>query len=87
MRFQGRHLQRHERAAIGFLLRHLAFGLIGGGVFGLLVLLANIGHLRSLATESSDGLLTLCLFFFGLFVTFGSLGMVVGVMGLAEDKN
>jgi hypothetical protein len=40
-----------------------------------------------LATVSRDGGLTLVLFFFGLIVTFGGVGMGVGVMSLAQDEN
>jgi len=78
---------RHERNAITFLLRHLLVGAVGGLVFGVLVIVLDIAHLRSLAMESNDGILTLVLFFFGLFVTFGSLGMAAGIMGLAQDDN
>ncbi len=77
-------LLRHERTAIVFLLRHLLVGIVGALLFGGLVLLFDIAHLRSLATESRDGLLTLVLFFFGLAVTFGSRAMAIGVMGQAE---
>jgi len=78
---------RHERNAITFLLRHLLVGALGGLVFGVLVIVLDIAHLRSLAMESNDGILTLVLFFFGLFVAFGSLGMAAGIMGLAQDDN
>ena len=78
---------RHERNAITFLLRHLLVGAAGGMVFGVLVIALDIAHLRSLAMDSQDGVLTLALFFFGLFVTFGSLGMAAGIMGLAQDDN
>jgi hypothetical protein len=78
---------RHERNAITFLLRHLLYGAVGGMVFGVLVVVLDIAHLRSLAMESTDGILTLVLFFFGLFVTFGSLGMAAGIMGLGQDDN
>ncbi len=80
-------LLRHERLAIVFLIRHLAFGVVGGVLFGSLVLYFDIGHLRSLAGESADGLLTLALFFFGLVVTFGSVAMGVGVMSQGRDEN
>ena len=80
-------LHRHERTVVAFLIRHLLMGVAGGMVFGALVLIFDIAHLRSLAGESSDGILTLVLFFFGLFVTFGSLGMGAGIMSLAQDEN
>ena len=80
-------LLRHEQTAIAFLIRHLLVGAVGGVLFGGLVLYFDIAHLRSLAFESRDGLLTLGLFFFGLFVTFGSLAMAIGVMGQGQDEN
>jgi hypothetical protein len=80
-------LLRHERAAITFLVRHLLIGTLGALLFGTLVLIFDIGHLRTLAGESADGILTLVLFFFGLFVTFGSIAMAVGVMSQAQDEN
>ncbi len=80
-------LHRYERAAIGFLIRHLLVGALGGMVFGGLIVGFDIAHLRSLADESADGILTLLLFFFGLFVTFGSVGMGVGIMSLAQDED
>lgn len=80
-------LLRHERTAIGFLLRHMLFGVAGAVLFGGLVLYLDIGHLRSLAHDSEDGWLTLVLFFFGLAVTFGSVAMGIGVMGQGQDEN
>jgi hypothetical protein len=80
-------LLRHERSAIVFLARHLLVGIVGGLLFGALVLYFDIGHLRSLAGESGDGLLTLGLFFFGLMVTFGSAAMGIGIMTQGQDEN
>ncbi len=80
-------LQRHERAALGFLARHLVVGIVGGLLFGGLMIIFDIAHLRTLATESNDGILTLVLFFFGLIITFGSVGMGVGIMSQAQDEN
>jgi hypothetical protein len=80
-------MKRHEKNVVLFLLRHLAYGVVGGVVFGGLVLYYDIGHMRSLALDSDNGLLTLGVFFFGLLITFGSLGMAAGVMGLAQDDN
>lgn len=80
-------LLRHERTVIVFLIRHMLFGMVGAILFGGLVLYFDIGHLRSMAVESQDGVLTLALFFFGLVVTFGSVAMGVGVMGQGQDEN
>ncbi|HIJ62643.1 MAG TPA: hypothetical protein HPQ04_08140 [Rhodospirillaceae bacterium] len=78
---------RQERTLISFLLRHLLVGVVGGLLFGGLILAFDIGHLRTLAGESANGLLSLGLLFFGLAVTFGSLGMGVGIMSQGEDEN
>jgi hypothetical protein len=83
----GNKLSRQEKSVLGFLLRHMLYGLAGGLCFGLLVLYFDIAHLRSLAMESKDGWLTILLFFFGLFITFGSVGMAAGVMGQGQDEN
>jgi len=80
-------LKRHEKAALTFLLRHLITGLVGGGVFGALLLYFDISHLRSLAFDSDSGPLTIALLFVGLFATFGGIGMATGIMGLAQDEN
>lgn len=77
----------HERHAILFLLRHMMYGTVGGFTFGALVLFFDIGQLRSLAFESSHPIGVIILFFFGLFVTFGSLGMGVGIMGLGNHSD
>ncbi len=80
-------LLRHERAVIFFLIRHLAVGAVGAVLFGILVLVLDIGHLRTLATLSADGLASIGLLFFGLIVTFGGLGMGIGIMSLARDDS
>jgi len=80
-------LQRYEKNAIFFLLRHLLSGALAGMLFGVLVLVFDIAHMRSLAFNSENGALTLVLFFFGLFVTFGSLGMAAGIMSQGQDDH
>jgi len=80
-------LLRHERDAITFLVRHLLVGVAGGLLFGGLMVAFDIGHLRTLAGESSSGMLSLGLLFFGLAVTFGSLAMGVAIMGQGADEN
>lgn len=78
-------LNLKEREALRFLGQHLLYGLAAGATFGAMVLATDLGHIWTLATESSHGIIVLILFFFGLFVTFGSVGMGVGVMSLARD--
>jgi hypothetical protein len=74
-----------EKDALKFLALHLIYGLVGGFTFGGLVLATDLGSIRTLAMESAQPALVLVLFFFGLFVTFGSVGMGVGIMSLAHD--
>lgn len=80
-------LKKHEKNVLDFLLTHLLLGTIGGFLFGLLLLWADVGGLRTLITGSDDALLIIILLFFGLFITFGSVGMGIGIMSLGEDKN
>lgn len=80
-------LLRKEREALAFLGRHLAYGAAGGFVFGGLVMALDLGNLRTLMLSSESPLLAIAMLFFGLFVTFGSAGMGVGVMSLGEDEN
>lgn len=80
-------LKRHEKNAILFLLQHLLYGVVGAVVFGGMLLYFDVGHLRTMAMVEDDGILTLVLMFVGLIVTFGSIGMATGIMGLAQDEN
>lgn len=80
-------LSRKEREALTYLGIHLIYGLAAGLTFGLAVLATNLGNLRTLAFESSHTALVLAVFFFGLFITFGSVGMGVGVMSLGRDDD
>ena len=77
----------HQRHAVGFLLRHCAFGTLGGFLFGALFLYFDIFGLGSMIFASPDRNLFLLMLFFGLFITFGSLGMGVGIMGLGEERD
>ena len=80
-------LNRKEREALKFLGMHLVYGLAAALTFGLAVLATNLGNLRTLALESSSPVMVLALFFLGLFVTFGSVVMGVGIMSLARDDD
>jgi len=77
----------HQRHAVGFLLRHCAFGTLGGFLFGALFLYFDIFGLGSMIFASPDRNLFLLMLFFGLFITFGSIGMGVGIMGLGEERD
>ena len=78
---------RQAKEAITFLLQHLVVGTAGGFVFGGLVLYYDVAGLGSLIWNSSEPWLALFLLFFGLFVTFGSLGMGWGVMALGRERD
>lgn len=78
-------LQRHERIFLGFLLRHLLIGVAGALAFGLALLGLNLFDLRTLILGSDQPVLFAGLLFFGLFVTFGSVAMGIGVMTIGED--
>jgi hypothetical protein len=80
-------MQPVERRAVGFLFKHLAAGAVGGFLFGALVLWFDVAGLATMIEASSHRVLALFMLFFGLFITFGSLGMAVGVMGLGEERD
>jgi len=80
-------LKQHEKKALRFLLQHLFFGAVGGIVFGVLLLWLDVGGLGTLVLNSDHTALYGGMLFFGLFITFGSAGMAIGVMSLAEDRN
>lgn len=72
---------------VSFLLKHLAVGSAGGLLLGVLLLLMDVAGLRTLILASPDRALFLVLLFFGLWVTFGSLAMAVGIMQLGEERD
>ena len=74
-----------EKEALKYLGQHLIYGLAAGGTFGAGILALDLGNLRTLALSSSQPTLVLILLFLGLFVTFGSVGMGVGVMNLGRE--
>lgn len=77
----------HQKKVLGFLLRHLASGVFGGFFFGGLLLYVDAGGMRTMIMSSPDGYISLFLLFFGLFVTFGGVGMAIGVMSLGEERD
>ena len=72
-------LHRLSRRAHG--VRHA-----GGFVFGALLLWQDVAGIATLIFASPERDLFLLLLFFGLFITFGSIGMAVGVMQLGEER-
>jgi hypothetical protein len=77
----------HYRHFVMFLVRHCLYGTAGGLVFGGLLLWQDVNGLGTLIFASPDRALILALLFFAMFVTFGSLGMAVGVMQLGEERD
>ena len=77
----------HQKKVLLFLGRHLVAGVFGGFLFGALLLFYDIGGMWSMISASSDKWTFLFLLFFGLFVTFGSVGMAIGVMSLGEERD
>ena len=76
-----------HREAILFLLKHCAGGCAGGLVFGWLILKFDIAGLGTMIAASPDKYLVLGMLFFGLFITFGSIAMAIGVMNLGEERD
>jgi len=75
------------RVTLLFLLQHLAAGAFGGFVFGSLLLYFDVSKLWTLISQSPDSFMVLSLLYFGLFVTFGSLGMGWGIFSLAQERD
>lgn len=80
-------LNLKEKEALKFLGTHLLYGLAAGFTFGIMVLATNMGNIWTLARQSNHTVIVLALFFFGLLITFGSVGMGVGIMSLARDED
>ena len=86
----GQHYRRDNRELLRFFASHLVVGLIAGE--GLLagLLITNAGGLRTLIWHSSERIVALALLVIFFAITFGSLAMGSGVMGLRnrneEDK-
>lgn len=78
-------LHRHERLFLTFLLRHLLIGVAGALTFGLALLGLDLFGLRTLILQSDQPFLFSLLLFFGLFVTFGSVAMGIGIMTIGDD--
>jgi len=77
-------MARDTKIMLKFLGLHLACGIAAALIFGSAILVSDLSHIRTLALESSHPVLVLVLMFFGLMVTFGSLAMGVGIMGLGD---
>ena len=80
-------MQDHEKRFVGFLLRHMAYGASGGFVFGAALLAQDFANIRSMALGTDTPFLWFFLLFFGLFVTFGSIGIGIGVMTIPYRRD
>jgi hypothetical protein len=80
-------LNVHERKILEFLGVHLLGGVAAALVFGGAILAMDIGHIRTLALQSANPVLALVVLFWGLIVTFGGLGMGMGIMSLSKDDD
>ena len=80
-------LNNKEWEALKFLAAHLCYGTAAAITFGAAVLATDLSNIRTLAMRSPHPFLVIGLMFFGLFITFGSIAMAVGVMGLARDDD
>jgi hypothetical protein len=78
-------MKPYEKAAVFFLLQHLAAGAAGAVVLGIGILLFDIANLGTLVTTSEHWPMATFLLFFGLMTTFGGVAMCVGVMSIGEE--
>ncbi len=70
-----------------FLLKHMLAGIFGGVFFGALFLYCDINGLWSMIASSSDKWMVIFMFFTGLAITFGSIGMGWGIFSLAQERD
>jgi len=80
-------VQSFEKHALYFLLTHLFYGSVVGFIIGWMIIRFDFRGIGSMIDKSPDGWLWMILMFFGLFVTFGSIGMGVGIMSLGEERD
>ncbi len=78
-------LRKISNPLIRLLVHHLLYGTFGAVLFSVLLLYFDIAHLWTLALGSGQPVLVIALLFFGLFVTFGSIAMGIGIMTLKEN--
>lgn len=68
-----------------FLALHLAFGAAIGVAFASLVIMSNVSDIKTLITESAEPYLAVALLYAMNMLTFGAMGMGIGVMTLPLD--
>ena len=72
---------------LAFIRDHLIGGTLGALVLGLVLLYADVGGLKQLMWDSPDRWLYLVLYFFGLWITCGSVALAVGIMRLGDHRD
>ncbi len=80
-------MQSCHRPGINFLLKHLMYGTIGGVTLGGLILWFDFAGLATMIFASPEKYLFLAMLFFGLWITFGSIAMAVGIMNRGEERD
>ncbi|WP_448187774.1 hypothetical protein [Azospirillum sp. sgz301742] len=76
-----------ERNALLYLAKHLAAGVTAGLVFCGAMLWLDVGGLRTLLVAADSVGVGLYLFIGSICITFGSVAMGVGVMGLGDNAD
>lgn len=76
---------KHKNELLVFLAKHMIVGLIAGELILGALLFLDVGGLRSLIWSSSDRGLALFMLILFFALTFGSLGMGAGVVGLVGE--
>jgi type IV secretory pathway VirB2 component (pilin) len=76
-----------QRTFLKFLAVHLAGGTAGAVAIVGGILATDLAGLRTLMLTDSHGWLALALLVFGLIITFGSVAMGVGIMGLGRERD
>jgi len=80
------HEERARKEMFRFLGFHLAVGSFGGCFIGVLILWIDLAGLRTLLWKSEDAFLMGFLLFASLILTFGAIGMGIGIMGKSEER-
>ncbi len=68
-----------------FLALHLAFGAAIGVAFASLVVMSNVSDIKTLIADSAEPYLAVALLYAMNILTFGAMGMAIGVMTLPLD--
>lgn len=69
---------------IKFIVEHLVAGTLGALALSLVLLYADVGGLKELMWQSPDRWLYLALFYFGLWITCGSVALAIGIVTMGS---